>query len=69
MVEAGSTILGAVIAILSLSVPIGGVMADRPNLPVSTMADSTPALSHEHQQPGPLPSSWAGPFAGGDHGP
>jgi len=68
MLETGSSFFGAVIAILSLFVPIGGVMADRISLPVTTVVDNPSALIHGHQQPGGLPSPWAGAPGGRDPG-
>jgi hypothetical protein len=66
MLETGSSFFGAVIAILSLIVPIGGVMADRLSFTGPSVAENPPALIHGHQQPGTLPRTWAGAPAGGD---
>jgi len=56
LLETTSSLLGALIAILSLSVPIGGVMADRLSLP----APAVP-LSSALRQVQPIPAALRAP--------
>ena len=60
MLETGSSLFGAVIALLALSVPIGGVVADRLSLPTPTMAGAAAAVAPGHPQASspPKPLGW-----------